>query len=81
MRTGKHGRKGKTDSKESARREEKHSTRKAIGAWAEDTRMTFEGQMIWQRFAKKRSKSRKRSNRTVGKLTGLTQGSWVGPDW
>ena len=63
MRTGKHGRKGKTDSKEKARREGKHSTRKAIGTWTEDTRMTFEGHMIWQRFAKKEKGKQKQKKK------------------
>ena len=54
MKTGKHDRNEKTDSSENAKKEERHTIRKVTGAWQKDTQKTFEGHMIWQRFAKKK---------------------------
>ena len=59
MRTGNHARKEKTDSKENAKTEEKHSTRKATGTWTEDMQMTSEEHTIWQRSAQKKKKMQK----------------------
>ena len=54
MKTGNHSKKEKIDSEENAKIEEKHSTRKQTGAWAEGMQMTSEEHTTWQRSAKKK---------------------------
>ena len=63
MRTGNHARKEKTDSKENAKKEEKHTTRKATGTWQKGTQKTSEGHMIWRRFAKTKRKKQKQKKK------------------
>ena len=60
MRTGNHARKEKTDSKENAKKEEKHTTRKATGTWQKGTQKTSEGHMIRRRFEKKKKQKQKK---------------------